>query len=115
MRFAPVGAALSILILAVGGAVVWLERQGKGMPDGFATANGRIEVERVTIATRHAGQISTMRVREGDEVKAGAVIATLNDREVKARLLAVRADVRRAVESVAKQVHVQQHPSQRMQ
>ena len=41
------------------------------VPAGFARANGRIEVERVDVATKIAGRIAEIRVREGDDVTKG--------------------------------------------
>lgn len=94
----PVGAIL--LALAVIG-LVNINSPAKA-PTGFAKANGRIEVERVDVATKYAGRVASIGIREGDNVAAGSVVAQMDVAELSAQLAAARASVRRSREGIAK-------------
>ena len=102
MRIAPLLGVLAILALAGGGIAVWSEQQARQLPAGLAAANGRIEVERVDVATKLAGRVAEIHVREGDAVRGGEVVARMDTTELHAQLLAARAAVRRAVEGVGR-------------
>ncbi|TWU35724.1 Multidrug resistance protein MdtN [Novipirellula aureliae] len=79
-----------ILLLAgslVGGYYAW-DRWGRvePLPDGLVQANGRIEGDHVTVASKFAGKIKELLVREGDSVEEGQVLARLECEQVKAKL-----------------------------
>jgi len=102
MRLAPV---LTIIVLAAGAAggyAYWREEQASRVPPGLSRANGRIEVERVDIATKYAGRIAELRVNEGTIVKKGDVLVRMDTTEILAQLAAARAAVHRAQQSVAR-------------
>jgi HlyD family secretion protein len=90
------------LVLAGGGYAYWSQKQAARTPDGFAIANGRIEVERVDIASKYAGRIATIGVNEGDHVEKDAVIARLDTTELLAQLAAAKASVQRAAASISR-------------
>src|SRR5262249_57856200 len=46
---------------------------------------GRVEGDDSAVAAKVAGRILQIRVREGDDLKAGDVIAVLDDRQVQSR------------------------------
>jgi HlyD family secretion protein len=82
-------AVLIIAILAVaigGGFLVWwfLIRQAP-IPRNIIALSGRIEGDDSTVATKVSGRIREIRVREGDIVKAGDVIALLDEEQAAAR------------------------------
>ncbi|MCU0766998.1 MAG: efflux RND transporter periplasmic adaptor subunit [Gammaproteobacteria bacterium] len=80
-------------------AVGWLGMgAGHGPPPGFASSNGRTEATEVIVATKLPGRIAEVRVREGDEVKAGELLAQMDTRELEAALAQARAEQRRAEE-----------------
>ena len=77
--------------------------RGPTLPPGFASGNGRIEATEYDIATKRAGRIMTVAVREGDMVEIGQVLATMDTRdlaadlrEAEAQLTQAREDKRRA-------------------
>lgn len=76
-------------------------RAALALPGNIAMANGRIEVDRVDIAAKSPGRLASIEVREGDMVRKGQVIATMDESEVRAELAAAEAAVDRAVQSVA--------------
>jgi membrane fusion protein YbhG len=79
-------AAVVILTLAVTAYIVWrvFFAQPK-LPDTIVTLSGRIEGDDSAISPKTSGRILEIRFREGDAVKAGDVIATLSDEQIRAR------------------------------
>lgn len=55
-------------------------------PEGFARGNGRIEADLIDISPRLAGRVAEIRVREGDLVYAGDVLAVVDTAELRAQL-----------------------------
>ncbi|MBO0720787.1 MAG: HlyD family secretion protein [Blastocatellia bacterium] len=55
------------------------------LPDSVIQLSGRIEGDDSALSPKTAGRIIEIRVREGDRVKAGDTIATLDDQQIKAR------------------------------
>lgn len=74
------------VVAAVGGYVV-LDRWvwSSGLPEGLIQANGRIEGDHVTIASKFPGRIQELLVREGATVTAGQVLIQLDDSQIRAR------------------------------
>jgi len=62
-----------------------------GAPDSVVAVSGRIEGDDSAVAPKTAGRILEVRVREGDSMKAGDVVAVLDDAQVRAREDAARA------------------------
>jgi HlyD family secretion protein len=58
---------------------------GTGLPDSVVAVSGRIEGDDSAVAAKITGRILEVRVREGDTVKAGDIIAVLDDEQVRAR------------------------------
>ncbi|MFZ5738751.1 MAG: HlyD family secretion protein [Pseudomonadota bacterium] len=73
----------------------------KRLPEGFASANGRLESEQVEIATKLAGRIAEVLVKEGDEVEKGQLLVKMDVSDIQAQLRAAEAQERRAVQSKA--------------
>jgi HlyD family secretion protein len=57
----------------------------KSTPDNVIVVSGRIEGDDAAVASKLSGRIIDVRVREGDVVNAGDVIATLDDDQVRSR------------------------------
>lgn len=78
-----------LLFLAVlGGAayLIWrLFFAGAAGPENVITLSGRIEGDPAAVAAKLSGRILEIRVREGDVVNAGDVIAVLDDEQIRAR------------------------------
>lgn len=101
MRISPILLALAI-VAALGGYVVVTRQGSSELPAGLAEANGRIEIERVDVATKIPGRIAEILVREGDFVEKGAVVARMDVSDLQAQLASARAGLRRAEEGVGK-------------
>jgi len=65
----------------------------RGLPAGLIQANGRIEGDRVSVASKFPGRIAKLLVREGDEVKSGQTLAVLEDTQIQAKVSQARAAV----------------------
>jgi HlyD family secretion protein len=102
MRGPSVFAIAAVLALTGGGYLYWKHTTAGQTPDGFAVANGRLEVTRVDIASKLAGRVAEIRVNEGDVVQKDALIARLDTAELRAQLAGAKAAVERAVASVGR-------------
>jgi HlyD family secretion protein len=102
MRIAPILALLVLGAGAAGGYTYWAQVQASRVPEGFARANGRIEVERVDVATKYAGRLAEVRVNEGAFVQKGDILARTDTSEILAQLAAAKAAVHRAHQSIAR-------------
>jgi len=75
-------ALLAVAALAYGG---WHAMQPSGPGPGFASGNGRIEATEVDVATKLPGRVDRILVQEGDYVKAGQVLATMQVQSLQAQ------------------------------
>lgn len=81
----PLRILLVLIVLGGVGYFVWSKYfRAKIDPNKIEVA-GRIEGDDATIASKVAGRIKEIKVREGDPVKAGDVIALLDDDQIRAR------------------------------
>ena len=82
-------ALVLVLILAIiaGGVFLlwWFMIRQPPLPPNIIALSGRIEGDDSTIASKTSGRIREIRVREGDIVKAGEVIALLDEEQAAAR------------------------------
>lgn len=66
------------------------------LPEGFASSNGRIEATEVDVASKLAGRLTEVLVREGERVEAGSVVARLDTESLDAQMRQARAELGRA-------------------
>jgi HlyD family secretion protein len=78
--------ALALAVIAGGGYLAWRTFSAPSLPAGIAKANGRIEAERVDVATKLAGRLKNVLVKEGDSVKAGQTLAVMDTAELEAQM-----------------------------
>ena len=77
---------LIVVVLGVAAFFIWRGYfANPKIPDSIVTVSGRIEGDDSAVSPKTAGRIIEIRVREGDTVKAGDTIATLDDAQVRAR------------------------------
>jgi HlyD family secretion protein len=89
-------AALSIVLAAAGFMVYRYYFSGPALPAGVIQVSGRIEGDDAVVAPKTSGRIREITVREGDEVKAGQVIAVLDDEQLRAKEEQATSAVRQA-------------------
>lgn len=81
-------------LLAVAAIVAcWLLRPA-GVPEGFYVSNGRIEATEVDIASKIAGRIDTILVKEGQFVREGEVLAKMDTRVLQEQRLEAIAQIK---------------------
>lgn len=108
-RFCAVTALIfAVLVLAAPAAQAQsrikalIERlRGDTMPDGIVKTNGRIEATQIDVASKYAGRLAEVTVKEGDEVTAGQVIGRVASPEYEAQFRAAQAQVLRARQALA--------------
>jgi HlyD family secretion protein len=77
---------LAAVLLVVAAVVVWrVFFATPAVPDSIVALSGRIEGDDSAVASKTTGRILEVRVREGDTVNAGDVIAILDDAQIRAR------------------------------
>ena len=94
------GLVLSALLVAgCGGWAAW------AMLEGAVVAAGTVKVDQNLKEVQHrdGGIVKTLAVRQGDQVKEGQVLATLDDVQIKAEHLIVRAQM---VESLGRRARL---------
>lgn len=57
----------------------------RGLPEGLIQANGRIEGDHLTVASKFPGRIQKLLVREGDSVTAGQIMVQIDDAQTRAK------------------------------
>jgi len=97
----PLARRLAVLILLIAVAVaaffIWkIFFSGPRAPDSVISLSGRIEGDDSAVAPKTSGRILEIRFREGDSVKAGDTIATLDDQQIRAREEQARAELSQA-------------------
>jgi HlyD family secretion protein len=77
---------LIVVVLGVAAFFIWRGYfANPRVPDSIVTVSGRIEGDDSAVSPKTSGRIIEIRVREGDTVKAGDTIATLDDAQVRSR------------------------------
>ncbi|MCG2633926.1 MAG: HlyD family efflux transporter periplasmic adaptor subunit [Gammaproteobacteria bacterium] len=79
------------------GVWAWWLAQPKGLPEGFAAGNGRIEAVEIDVAARTAGRVKEIFVSEGDFVRAGQELARMDTAVLEAQLREAEAQLQRAL------------------
>ncbi|HEY8509300.1 MAG TPA: efflux RND transporter periplasmic adaptor subunit [Steroidobacteraceae bacterium] len=81
----PLVVAVIVAIVAAAWFIYQTRVGVKPLPEGLIQANGRIEGDTMLIASKLPGRIARLEVREGDSVKPGQVLVTLEDAQVRAK------------------------------
>jgi HlyD family secretion protein len=94
-------AIAALLLVAGAGYAVWRYARAGDLPSGFAVGNGRIEAERIDIATKFSGRLREVLANESDWVAQGAVLARLDADDIRAELRVAQAEVNQARQRLA--------------
>jgi len=99
---------VALAIVFIGGAYLAFDRWivNDGLPEGLIQANGRIEGDHVTVASKFPGRIEELLVREGATVTVGQVLIRLDDSQVAARVQQAK-HAAEAAEAQAEAAHTQ--------
>jgi HlyD family secretion protein len=88
--------AVLVILLAAGFVIWWFLIRQPPIPQNVIALSGRIEGDDSAIAAKTSGRIREIRFREGDPVKAGDVIALLDDDQAVAREQQARSSLQEA-------------------
>jgi HlyD family secretion protein len=107
----PASSRLKIPVILIGAALIaFFVWRGffadPSVPEGVVALSGRIEGDDSAVAARTTGRILEVRAHEGDILKAGDIIAILDDEQVRAREQAARSALH-AAEANARAAHAQ--------
>jgi HlyD family secretion protein len=92
-RYLKPALGLALLaVIAIAAYFIWQHFKAKGLGEGFASGNGRIEAIELDVAAKAAGRISEMYVDEGDVVTAGQVVARMDTSVLNAQLKQAQAE-----------------------
>jgi len=84
--------ALFLLIVLAGGGFYYYEHRPKPSPTDF-TLYGNVEIRQADLGFKVAGRINKLMVREGDKVKKGDLLATLETVSYEAEQKKAAADI----------------------
>lgn len=71
--------------IAITAGIAYYIQSNRKLPEGLIAASGRVEGDRIMAAAKFPGRLREVRAREGDELKAGVLVALLEDDSVQAR------------------------------
>ena len=95
VRAALVAAACAIAFVA------WQLLKPKGLPEGFASGNGRIEATEVDVDAKIAERIRSVLVHEGDLVRPGQLLVQMDTDVLTAQRREAEAQLQSALVSIA--------------
>lgn len=90
-----------ILAVLIAGLVAWKLLTPKGLPEGIASGNGRIEAVEIDVSAKAPGRVLEVLVDEGDFVRAGQIVARMDTASLDAQRAEAVAELARARDSVA--------------
>lgn len=93
---------LAVLLAAAVGGGWWLyqQQESTALPDFVFHSNGRLELNRLDVASLYPGRVERVLVAEGDAVKANEVLVELSSAQSSGQLAAAQAATLRAAELV---------------
>ena len=96
-KYAPVAFAIGVVIA---GLLLWKFMQNNGPGSNFVSGNGRIEAIEIDTATKMAGRIETVLVKEGQYVQAGQPLVQMQSDTLQAQRDEAHAREQQAIHSV---------------
>lgn len=115
MAIKKLSGTAALLVLLAGAGIFayqqWQQEQQNGK--GIYRSNGRLEARQSHVASRVAGLLATVAVREGDHVARGQVLAALDSRPLQAELARTVAAIQQTRDQqVLAQAQLAQHESE---
>jgi len=88
----PAVGIVLVVVVGVAAYLIWLHFRPKGLGEGFASGNGRIEAVEFDVAAKSPGRITDMYVDDGDFAAAGQVVARMDTAVLRAQLKQAQAE-----------------------
>jgi len=101
MQFNKTMVVAAVAVVAGLGYAIFGGNDDDRIPEDIAYGNGRIEAVQVDISTKIAGRVQDVLVKEGDLVKAGQKVATIDSAQLRAQYLRAKAEIASAESRVA--------------
>lgn len=92
----------ALLVVAVALGLWWYLSRPPELPEWITPSNGRIEMTRTDIAAKYPGRLISLAIHEGDDVRAGQVIARQDDADLLTQMAGARAKREEAVAALAR-------------
>lgn len=92
---AKLGVGIAVLAVIGGGFLLWQQWRQQDAASFFHT-NGRLEATQSRVATRIPGLLAAVKVKEGDHVAAGQVLAELDSKPLQAEIARADAAIEQA-------------------
>ena len=86
----------SAVIIAAAATAAWTFFQPAALPEGLYQTNGRLEAEQVEVATKTAGRLAEVLVKEGDLVQSGDLLVRMDNQQLLARKREAEAQIEAA-------------------
>src|SRR5262245_24667018 len=90
MKVKPIAGVLVLALVATAAAAYWWQRGSPG-PANQLVLHGNVDIRQVSLAFEGSGRVAEMRAEEGQQVKAGSVLAVLDTRTLRLQLDQARA------------------------
>ncbi|MDV4263586.1 HlyD family efflux transporter periplasmic adaptor subunit [Acinetobacter seifertii] len=96
--------AIVLVVIAVVIIGFWAWKyNNKNQKDNDLTLYGNVDIRQVSLAFEQSGRIEKLLVQEGDKVKAGQVLATLNTNSLEIQAKQAQAQLKAQQEAIVKQ------------
>ncbi|WP_151988046.1 HlyD family efflux transporter periplasmic adaptor subunit [Acinetobacter oleivorans] len=96
--------AIVLIVIAVVIIGFWAWKyNNKNQKDNVLTLYGNVDIRQVSLAFEQSGRIEKLLVQEGDKVKAGQVLATLNTNALHIQAKQAQAQLKAQQEAIVKQ------------
>lgn len=83
--------AATAVVLSAGTFGIWFNSTKSALPDAIVMSNGRLEAERIDVASKQAGRVAEVLVAEGDWVEEGTLVARMETTQIDAQLRQTKA------------------------
>lgn len=95
--------AIVLVILALVIISFWAWKYNKNQKENDLTLYGNVDIRQVSLAFEQSGRIEKLLVQEGNKVKAGQVLATLNTNSLEIQAKQAQAQLKAQQEAIVKQ------------
>lgn len=90
----------TVVVIGLVAYLIW-QNMSKANTEALVSGNGRIEATEINVASKFAGQLEEIYVKEGDFVHSGQVLARIKISTLEAQLREVEAQQRQAQDAIA--------------
>lgn len=97
-----IAVVLVVIAVVIIGFGVW-KYNNKNQKDNVLTLYGNVDIRQVSLAFEQSGRIEKLLVQEGDKVKAGQVLATINTNALHIQAKQAQAQLKAQQEAIVKQ------------